>query len=123
MPGILDIAPPEIVTERIEIRGGTIEVRALRQRELAALRFRFGAVDEQTALDAVAATIAAALGQLGNKEIEKAVYDNLTDEELAEVWNVVMRLTSPPSPLAESPAVAGRAGNGAATITPPPSNS
>lgn len=38
MPGLLEIAPPEIARAAVEIRGGTLDLRGLSATELAAWR-------------------------------------------------------------------------------------
>lgn len=139
MPGILDIAPPEIVTERFEIRGGYLEVRALRNREWAMLSRRFPdvirdrglAVGDDLApetidrMDALMpAVIAAAAGTCGDEDIEAAIVERLTEPERTAIFNAVMRLTNTPAPLAGSPVAAGRVPNGQAeTISPTPLSS
>lgn len=134
MPSILDIAPPEIATERFEIRGGAVEVRGLRNREWAALLRRFPDLLRQQTADGEAnpdfldrmesilpAVIAAAVGACGDAESEKAIAERLTEPEQAQIFAAIMRLTNPPSPLAESPAPAGQvAGNGSAAPTSTP---
>lgn len=135
MPGILDIAPPEIATETFEIRGGKLEVRGLRNREWAALLRRFPELREQQNTQAdelspemvdrmetvMPAVIAAAAGTCGNEEIEAAIAQRLTDAEQVAVFSTVMRLTMPPAPLAGSPVAAGQESGGqAATASPRP---
>jgi hypothetical protein len=135
MPGILDIAPPEIVTERFDIRGGYLEVRALRNREWAMLARRFPDVIRDGGLtlgddlapetidriDALMpAVIAAACGTCGDEKIEAAIVDRLTEAERTTVFNAVMRLTNTPAPLAGSPVVAGQVANGQAETNTPP---
>lgn len=133
MPGILDIAPPEISTETFEIRGGSIEVRGLRNREWAALLRRFPELRQQQIAAAedlspemvdrmeavMPAVIAAAAGTCGDENIEAAIADRLTESEQVAVFSAVMRLTMPPAPLAGSPVAAGQeGGEQAATATP-----
>lgn len=139
MPGILDIAPPEIVTERFDIRGGYLEVRALRNREWAMLARRFPdiirdggltfaddlALETIDRIDALMpAVIAAACGTCGDEKIEAAIIDRLTEAERTMVFNAIMRLTNTPAPLARSPVAAGQVANGQAeTNMPAPSTS
>lgn len=137
MPGILDIAPPEILTETFEIRGGKLEVRGLRNREWAALLRRFPELRNQQAIDpndlddetlnrmamVMPPVIAAAAGTCGDEGIEAAIAERLTEAEQTAIFAAVMRLTSPPAPLAGSPAGAGQVANGQTTITPQPSSS
>ena len=134
MPSLLDIAPPEIAAERINIRGTEIEVRGIRNREWAALLRRFPELRKQAAgltipeedmavasIEIMPAVIAAGLGNAGDDKTEALIAERLTDAEQAEVFNAIMRLTNPPAPLAGSPAaVAGQAGNGKATTSPRP---
>lgn len=137
MPGLLDIAPPEIAAERIDIRGTELEVRGIRNRDWAALLRRFPELRKQAAgiavteedmavasIEVMPAVIAAGLGNLGDAKTEALIVERLTDAEQAEVFGAVMRLTNPPSPLAESPAAAGQKHNGqdATTLQRPSSN-
>lgn len=130
MPSILDIAPPEIAAETINIRGGEIKVRGLRNREWAGLMRRFPELRKQVAgmlipteemavlsLELTPAAIALVLGQP-----EDVIDERFSDAEQVQIFNVIMRLTNPPSPLAESPAKAGPAPN-MATTSPQPLNS
>lgn len=111
-PGLLDIAPPEILTKRFEIRGGAIEVRGIKNREWAILQRRFpelnklmetseeeraGMTEENIALNAngiVAAIIAAGLGFCGNEETEELINDRLLEDEQVEIFGAVMELTA-----------------------------
>lgn len=111
-PGLLDIAPPEIVTKRFEIRGGAIEVRGVKNREWAILQRRFpelnklmetseeeraGLREENLALNAggiVAAIIAAGLGFCGDVDTEELIEDKLTEDEQIEIFGAVMELTA-----------------------------
>jgi hypothetical protein len=132
MPGLLDIAPPEISVERVDIRGTELEVRGIRNREWAMLLRRFPELRKQAAggsvsdedmavasIEIMPAVIAAGLGNTGDAKTEALIAERLTDAEQAEVFGAVMRLTNPPSPLAESPAGAGREDGKAKTTTPP----
>lgn len=136
MPGILDIAPPEIVTERFEIRGGLLEVRALRNREWAALLRRFPEMQQTMAaagepsgdlldeLDVIVpAVIAAGAGACGDERTEALIVERLTEAERAEIFGAIMRLTMPPAPLAGGPAPAGQDAGQAETTSPTPSSS
>lgn len=138
MPGLLDIAPPEIAIERFEIRGGFVEVRGLRNREWAALLRRFPDLMRQQAsgngevdpdmLDRLGqimpAVIAAGAGACGDEGSEAAISERLSEDEQQQIFNAVMRLTNPPAPLAGGPAAeAGQAESGKATTTPRPSSS
>lgn len=132
MPGLLDIAPPEIAAERFDIRGGYLEVRGIRNREWAVLLRRFpdlmrqqpeGADVDPEMLDRmdtmIPAVIAAATGACGDAGIEAAIAERLTEAEQQHIFGVVMRLTNPPPPLAGSPVAAGLV-DGAAMTTPKP---
>lgn len=137
MPSILDIAPPEISAERVNIRGTELEVRGIRNREWAMLLRRFPVLQKQAAggtvdpeemtvasIEIMPAVIAAGLGNTGDQQTEDAIAERLSDAEQAEVFGVIMRLTNPPDPLAASPVVAaGQGANGAATTQPRPSSS
>ena len=130
MPGLLDIAPPEIAAERINIRGTELELRGIRNREWAALLRRFPELRKQAAglaipeedmavasIEIMPAVIAAGLGNTGDEKTEALIAERLTDAEQAEVFGAIMRLTNPPAPLAESPVEAGQADNGKAATT------
>lgn len=137
MPGLLDIAPPEIATERFEIRGGHVEVRGIRNKEWAALLRRFpdlmrqqvsgnGEVDPDMLdrlCEIMPPVIAAAAGACGDAGSEAAIAERLTESEQQQIFNAIMRLTNPPSPLAESPVAAGQSNGKAATTSPTPSSS
>lgn len=128
MPGILDIAPPEIAVERISIRGKELEVRGIRNREWAALLRRFPELRKQAAgiavseedmavasIEIMPVVIAAGLGNSGDEKTETLIAERLSDAEQAEVFGAIMRLTNPPSPLAGGPAAeAGQDDNGQA---------
>lgn len=135
MPGLLDIAPPEVITETFEIRGGKMVVHGIRNRDWAALLRRFPELRKQAAgiavpdedmaaasIEVMPAVIAAGLGKTGDAEIEAVIVDRLTDAEQAEIFGAVMRLTMPPSPLAESPVAAGQSNGQDATTSPMPSS-
>lgn len=124
MPGLLDIAPPEIAAETFEFRGGSLTVRGIRNREWAMLLRRFPELRKQAAgiavpeedmaaasIEIMPAVIAAGAGNIGDEKTETLIVERLTDAEQAEVFGAVMRLTNPPaSPLAESPVAAGQDG-------------
>lgn len=111
-PGLLDIAPPEIVTKRFEIRGGAVEVRGIKNREWAILQRRFPELnklmetseeerarmtEENLALNAngiVAAIIAAGLGACGDENIEELINDRLLENEQIMVFGAIMELTA-----------------------------
>lgn len=131
MTGLLDIAPPEARTEVIDIRGKALEVRGLRKREYVAVLHRFPSfrrpADENdfdaavANLDIMAPIVAAGLGKIGDRETEANLLERLSDDELEQVFNTVMRLTLPsPSPLAETPAAAGEESANQPPETPTP---
>ena len=135
MPGLLDIAPPEVVAERVTIRGAELEVRGIRNREWAALLKRFPELRKQAAglavseedmavasIELMPAVIVAGIIDAEHDLTEGDVAERLSDAEQAEVFGVIMRLTNPPAPLAESPVAAGRGANGSMTTTPPQSS-
>lgn len=111
--GLLDIAPPEIVTKRFEIRGGTIDIMPIRARDWAAILQRFPQIkpgDETTMLSSidglVPAIIAAGLGACGDAETESLIVERLNDAEQVAIFGEIMRLTAPSddaAPLLVSP--------------------
>lgn len=132
MPGILDIAPPEVTTETIDIRGTLIEVRGIRNRDWAGLLRRFPALraqvfgitipDEEMAVSSIEVMPAVIAAGLVEKADEVAVVERLSDAEQSAVFATIMRLTMPPAPLAESPAPAGQDAGPAETTSPTPSS-
>ena len=115
MPSLLDIAPVEIASEVVSIRGTELTLRGLSALEIAKLLRRFEdlrlsaagrLVDEAdmlcTGLEASPAIIAAGLGNGGSIEIEKEVSDRLTPDEQKLCIDVIMRLTNPPEPAGPS---------------------
>lgn len=125
-----DIAPPEALAERFEIRGGSFTVRGLRNREWAQIWKRFpllrrladGEEVDKVELDLEAAEahpaiIAAAVGRVGDRELEALILDRLSDDEMQAAFQAIMRLgsrptTSPPPEAGEL--AAGQAGEAAA---------
>lgn len=110
MPGLLDIAPPEIVRETVHIRGGTLELRGLSAAELAQLMHRFPEIGKATAgadmaadalvlrgAEATVAAIAAALDKLGDADTEAEIMRRLSLPERQQVFDMIMRLTMPPA--------------------------
>jgi hypothetical protein len=120
MPSLLDIAPPEIATERVTVRGVELEVRGLSALDIARVMKRFPDIRLQsvgkdvpaedmllTSLEATPAIIAAGLGQGGNQEIENQVAIRLSPDEQAALLDAIMTLTNPAGksgPLASAPA-------------------
>lgn len=155
---LLDIAPPEVATEEIDIRGTKLVLRGITNLEMAALYRRFPIFAKQVAGDArhkallalpmlttlqeaelarlavspeddLACTIemrpaliAAGLGGLGNKEVEMAVSERLSNEEQLAVLAVVTRLTNPKAAEDAGPlaAGAGQPGAGESETNSPP---
>lgn len=138
MPSLLDIAPPEISAEEIDIRGTKLAVRALGARDIATLFKRFPVMARQAAkaevdpgdalissIEAAPAIIAAALDCLGDAATEELVEKRLSAEEKRDVLAVVMRLTGPDSDPLALPVgnAAGPAGPGKEPDTSSPSPS
>lgn len=107
MPSLLDIAPPELSAEDVDVRGVKLRVQGLSARQWAGLYARFPDLRAQmagrqeqapTAIDSLrsqAAMIAAGLGQDGNPEIERAVVERLSLEDQNQVIAVILRLSLP----------------------------
>lgn len=104
MVGLLDIAP---VGEPVTIRGASYPVRGLSVGDIAVLLTRFPALKQllggqsidfaaiaAMSGEAVTAIIAAGLGHSGEADYEAALA-NLTLDEQAEVFAVILRLTMP----------------------------
>jgi len=131
MPSLLDIAPPELSAEEIDIRGTKLRVSGIVAEDWAALYARFptlrlivsgrsgDTVSPVELLGAQAGLIAAGLGQIGNAEIEHAVVERLGAEDQKAIVEAIMRLSMPGhifSPLLGAGAPAGDAsGKAAAT--------
>lgn len=119
--GLMDIAPPEVMTKKFEIRGGSIEVHGIKTKDWVALQRRFPELriglngekpDETTIMTAVEglvpAVIAAGLGVLGDEASEALIVDRLTDGEQMMIFGVIMEFTAPEpkanqGPLLKSP--------------------
>ncbi len=130
MTGILDIAPPEITAETIDIRGTKLKVSGVRAQDWAVLYARFpeleavlngqrieGAPIREFA--ALIAVISAGLGHIGNAEVEGELMDNTTSDEQTMIVEVVKRLSLPGHvlrPLLFPPVAVAVAGNGAAKV-------
>lgn len=110
MPSLLDIAPPELTAEEVDIRRGEkltkLKVGGVPNDGWAALYARFpamralvaGRTEEAPAPElfaAQAALIAAGLGSLGNPEIERGIMDRLTADEQISIVNTIVRLSMP----------------------------
>lgn len=126
LPGLLDIAPPEIITKRFEIRGGWIEVRGLKNRERIQISRRFPAFgqtdisliaksfseNDSVMDDLIVAVIAAGAGVIGDLETEQLLRERFDENERMSLYLAVMDMSSP-SPLVESPERVGTFSNGA----------
>lgn len=106
MPSILDVAPPELSAEEVDIRGTPLSVRGLRADEWTALYARFpelrgvvaGQVDDISnfaAFMAQAALVAAGLNEIGNAETERLVTERLTRDEMQQLVGTIVRLSMP----------------------------
>lgn len=110
MPSVLDIAPPELTAEEVEIRRGDeitkLKVGGIPNDGWAALYARFPAMRALVAgraeetpppelFAAQAALIAAGLGSLGNPEIERGVMHRLTADEQNSIVQTIVRLSMP----------------------------
>lgn len=104
MVGLLDIAP---VTDSVEIRGETYQVRGLSVAAIASLLARFPVLKDlfvggegdfaavvNASGEAVVAIITAGLGHLGEPDYEAAL-SNLTLDEQSDVFVKVAALTMP----------------------------
>lgn len=131
MPSLLDIAPPELSAETVEIRGTKLSVGGIAADGWAALYSRFpvlrALVTGRTAdlpleelIRGQAALIAAGLGSAGDPEIEGAVMDLLTVDDQRQIVETVVRLSMPGHylrPLLDGQAVADGDGPGKAAAT------
>lgn len=134
MPGLFDIAPPEVATETLVIRGTELELRGVSVRELAILGQRYPWIIEASQasadgkpaaevalanraklLDSIPAFIAAALGHCGEAKYETGVTDRLSDSEQLQVFSIVSNLTynasipvRPSPPAGENAAASGK---------------
>lgn len=108
MPSLFDIAPPEIATEAVDIRGMAIEVRGLSARAIARLMKRFPDMRAQSAgrdvsqddmlvtgIEAAPAIIAEGLVE---PVPEEEIVRRLSPDEQASLIAAIMRLTNPPAP-------------------------
>jgi hypothetical protein len=136
---LLDIAPPEISAEIVDIRGQQIRVRGLGIDEWAVLYSRFpelralvagGAMPEgaqqPTAqarlMAAQAALIAAGAGHLSDEDRERAVLRSFTQDDVTAAATAIIRLSLPGhvfGPLLEPGAAASRPGNESPALVEP----
>lgn len=131
MPSVLDIAPPELTCEELSItrqKGGEpvvtlLELRGVKMREMVGLITRFPALAKRMSgvdtpdsemlaegLDLMPAVIAAGLGRVGEKDVEEAISNNLTDQEQQQAFAIVMRLTAPAPGTTPAPLSNGQVG-------------
>lgn len=110
-PTIFDIAPPEIGSKEVDIRGTKLRVSGIGLDDWTVLYIRFpelakGAAGGAVAVDdgnfkpleAVqmeAAVCAAGFGMLGDKAAELAIINNLTREERQQVMLTAIDLSRP----------------------------
>lgn len=106
MPSLLDIAPPELSAETVDIRGTTLTVCGIAADGWATLYSRFpvlraimaGRSIEGAALDvlrAQSALIAAGTGAPGNADVERAAMVNLTEDDQKMLVETIRRLSLP----------------------------
>lgn len=125
MPSLLDIAPPEITAEEVDIRGTKLRVQGIGADEWARLYARFpdlrafiaGERESMPALSRVqsqAAVIAAGVGSPGDPEMERAVMERLSNDDQGRIVDVINRLSMPGH-------IFGPLLNGAAPADPAPS--
>lgn len=106
MPSLLDIAPPELTAEEVDIRGTKLSVKGLPAAEWARLYARFPeirailrgqteGVSDIAVFAAQAALIAAGLGKPGDAETEHLVMERLSREENRLLAQTVARLSQP----------------------------
>jgi len=106
MPSLLDIAPPELSAETIDIRGTSLKVCGIgadawavlysRHPDLRAIvTGRTEGLSPISMFAAQAALIAAGLGSLGDVEIERAVMSRLTADEAGTIAAMIVRLSMP----------------------------
>lgn len=127
MPSLLDIAPPEISAEQVEVRGVTLRVAGIPAIDWAMLYGRYPELrkvmlgeesdgrDRLRFLAAQSAVIAAGTGHPGDAEIERASMAVLTFDERQQLFDQIIRLSLPGdvlSPLLDA-SLAPTARNGA----------
>lgn len=106
MPSLLDVAPPELMAEEIDIRGTKLKVQGITGEGWMILYARHpvmralvsGRAEGLSAVEtfaAQAALIAAGLGQVGDAETERLVMDRLTTDEQRQVVEMIVRLSMP----------------------------
>lgn len=104
--GLADIAPAEVVARQIEIRGETLTVRGVKNKEWVVLLERFPEVAKllngqnmsmmeiySSAVDGVIpAIIATGLGNCGDQNTETLIADRLSEAEQFALFEVVMEM-------------------------------
>ena len=106
MPSLLDIAPPDLMAEEVEIRGTKLKVQGvtgegwmlLYARHLVLRQLVSGRIDDLPPAETFAAQVAlvaAGLGQIGDEDTERLVMDRLTRAELGLLTEAVIRLSMP----------------------------
>lgn len=107
MPSLLDIAPPEINSDTVEIRGVPLTVHGVTAAQWAELYRRFpelravvaGRQTDSTnvipAFEGQVALIAAGLGNPGDAETENQIIDRLTSEDQRALVEGILRLSLP----------------------------
>lgn len=110
---IFDIAPAAAQT--VTIRGTPLELQPLGNKEMMDVMRRFPSLrklinggqrdDAASALEAMPALIAAALGQCGDGSVEAAIAERLSFAEQGQIFGIVMGTSMPegdkPAPLVE----------------------
>jgi hypothetical protein len=132
MPSLLDIAPPELSAETIDIRGTPLKVSGIGADHWAALYSRFpelravvtgkgNAADHPVEqFNAQVALIATGLGSHGDPEIERGIIDRLTTAEQLVLVQAIVRLSLPGyvmSPLLKAADAGAAAPSGEAPAT------
>lgn len=106
MSGLLDIAPAEIVTKSFDIRGGTLTIRGIKNKEWLALLARFPDIKKlidgtgmnmvdvfESAVEGlIPAIVAAGLGNCGDEATEELVRDRLNEAEQFAIFEAIMEI-------------------------------
>ena len=106
MPSILDIAPPELTAEEVDIRGPKLRVQGIGADGWVRLYTRFpelramltgnmDGVSELAAFSAQVALIAAGLGKPDDAETEQAIMRRLSREDIQLLGQAINRLSQP----------------------------
>lgn len=138
--GLLDIAPAEVLTKEFTIRGGTLVVRGVKNKEWIELLKRFPDVrklingDVMDVMEAylaavdglIPAIIATGLGVCGDTKSEELVVERLSEAEQYAIFEAVMVLGATEknearkkaNPLPQSPETGNQTPNGSLEPTP-----